>query len=840
MDAPSTTGAAIPETLGRYRLLAKIAKGGMAEVFAARSYGVHGFEKTVALKRILPRFGQDPQFVRMMVDEAKISVLLNHPNIAQILELGEQDGDYFIVMEFVPGQSLSALIKRLKETGEKVPPLEACFVVVELLQGLHAAHIQTDMTGKQAGIIHRDVSPQNLLLSFDGHVKVIDFGIARARDRLEATEVGTIKGKLRYLAPEMIDPGRFTDSGDFDHRVDVFAAGICLWELIAGRTMFPGDDELKVYDDITDGKTPDLAKEGLCEPALMKIIGKALERHLDKRYASAEEFSDELRAFVYRKDPGFTHKRVAAVLDRAFPDEKAELTSLERGMSGAEIVSLKARDKKPSASASKKNAAAPSSPPEPAETRHMRSDKHLQPPGSLGSGGDAINLAKTALVDVDAVDPDHELPRKDLAVVTLVSRQHVMATTNGSKQDRSDSSGVFSMPDDATLTISADTLREEKAKLEARQAAAAGVRAPMQASSVPSAPAPKPERVNRPTPSSSSSLPSARLDETPMTRQASSPGRVLPARDNTQVRNRLIAASAAVGVLLALGIVAVIEFVDEKPPVAIPIVEAPQTNPTPNPVANPPTNPPTNLPTNPPTNPTVAAASSTVTLTVTSQAPGAVVHVGDKSGPAPFSVEAKPGESVPVRVVANGAREEVEAIVVPKDASAAVVVDVAVHWLAVPVLVRVEPANAEVLINGDVVDKDATVDVGNALVVDISAAGHASARQELTAQPGKPLVISATLAKDKNPKKTTPPKETPPKETPPTSTKPGTLTLKTTPYWGTVTIDGKVYDEQTPLSVQLAPGKHEVTVAHPPKGLMKKFKVVIKPGETQTRMIPFE
>ena len=210
MDAPSTTGGAIPETLGRYRLLAKIAKGGMAEVFAARSYGVHGFEKTVALKRILPRFGQDPQFVRMMVDEAKISVLLNHPNIAQILELGEQDGDYFIVMEFVPGQSLSALIKRLKETNDKVPLLEACFIVVELLQGLHAAHTQSDMTGAPANIIHRDVSPQNTLLSFDGHVKVIDFGIARARDRLEATEVGTIKGKLRYLAPEMIDPGRFT------------------------------------------------------------------------------------------------------------------------------------------------------------------------------------------------------------------------------------------------------------------------------------------------------------------------------------------------------------------------------------------------------------------------------------------------------------------------------------------------------------------------------------------------------------------------------------------------------------------------------------------------------
>lgn len=323
MDAPSTTGAAIPETLGRYRLLAKIAKGGMAEVFAARSYGVHGFEKTVALKRILPRFGQDPQFVRMMVDEAKISVLLNHPNIAQILELGEQDGDYFIVMEFVPGQSLSALIKRLKETGEKVPPLEACFVVVELLQGLHAAHIQTDMTGKQAGIIHRDVSPQNLLLSFDGHVKVIDFGIARARDRLEATEVGTIKGKLRYLAPEMIDPGRFTDSGDFDHRVDVFAAGVVLFEMLAMRQRFPQQGDLEIIDAILEEETPDLTAEGV-DPELQEILEQALAKERKKRFKDAAAFAGALRGWLYARDPSFTAERLAKLMRRAFTDEGDE------------------------------------------------------------------------------------------------------------------------------------------------------------------------------------------------------------------------------------------------------------------------------------------------------------------------------------------------------------------------------------------------------------------------------------------------------------------------------------------------------------------------------------
>ena len=429
--------------IGRYRLLSKIAKGGMAEVFAARSYGAHGFEKTVALKRILPKFGRDPQFVRMMVDEAKISVLLNHPNIAQVFELGEQEGDYFIVMEFVPGQSLSAVVKRLKDVNVKLPVLDACFIVVELLQGLHAAHIQQDAAGHAAHIIHRDVSPQNTLLSFDGHVKVIDFGIARARDRLEATEVGTIKGKLRYLAPEMIDPGRFTEEGDFDHRVDVFAAGIVLWELIAARPLFPGDDELKVYDDITDGSTPDLAKEGRCDPALMKIMAKALERRLPQRYATAEAFADDLRSYVYRSDPSFTHKGVAALLDKLFADEKADMLTLERGgFAGAGGAVAKAPGKAPATSM-------------PVPESHTRSDRQLTASAATNR---AVDDGATAVANLDDLDPLGELPRqREVTVMTLVSRQQVIAG-----RAPSDSSGVFSMADDATVTVSADAVAHMK------------------------------------------------------------------------------------------------------------------------------------------------------------------------------------------------------------------------------------------------------------------------------------------------------------------------------------------------------------------------------------------
>ena len=226
------------ERLGRYVLVRRLGKGGMGEVFLAKTQGVRGFEKHVAIKRILPQYSQNNHVVNMLVDEARISVLLNHPNVVQVMELDESDGSHFIVMEYVDGHALSRLVRRLKKRGERFDPLLAAYVVIQVLDGLHAAHTQRDASGELAGIIHRDVSPQNVLLSMTGQVKVIDFGIARARDRLEATQGSQVKGKLRYMAPEQIKPS-LAGSGGIDHRVDVFAAGIMLFELLAMRQRFP-------------------------------------------------------------------------------------------------------------------------------------------------------------------------------------------------------------------------------------------------------------------------------------------------------------------------------------------------------------------------------------------------------------------------------------------------------------------------------------------------------------------------------------------------------------------------------------------------------------------------
>jgi serine/threonine protein kinase len=788
----------------------------MAEVFAARSYGAHGFEKTVALKRILPKFGHDPQFVRMMVDEAKISVLLNHPNIAQILEFGEQQGDYFIVMEFVPGQSLAAVVKRLQQEGTRLPVLESCFVVVELLQGLHSAHTQRDASGKPAHIIHRDVSPQNTLISFDGHVKVIDFGIARARDRLEATEVGTIKGKLRYLAPEMIDPGRFHPEGDFDHRVDVFAAGIVLWELVAGRTLFTGDDEMKVYDDITDGATPDLQREGRCDAALMKIIGRALERDLSRRFATAEDFADELRAYVYRSDPAFTHKRVAATLDRLFPDEKAVLLALERGQTAGAGEAEPPRDPARDAPRASSGSTASSSPSasgrgpakRPEDTRAMRSDKFPSMPTQQAA-------AATALVDRDSLDPAGALPQnREVTVMTIVSRDSVLGTASGILFPApSAAESVFSSADDATLTVSADTLRAALAA-EARDA-----RADARTAAPAMLPAPDagPRGVAAAT---------RVVDDTAPTRLRGSAGFPSP---HTRVGGRVVAASAAVGVLLALAIVGVVEVVQQRPAApafvggartAAPGTTAPGT-----------------------TAPGTTAPGTTAKVRVENRVTPTTAVITVAGKPWQPGLELEPAVPVVVEIAAPG-YVTVRRAMTP----------VAGTTLTLDEVLVAEPSATDAGVTVASLDQPVVPAPSGAVPSGAVPSGAVPSGAVPSGAVPSGAVPSPTPAPSPAREDPAPPprdagrpvgKGTPPRELMRPAPTPsvrgeGTLLVKASPYWGQVTVNGRVLDEQTPVSVRLPAGKHDVVVSHPPRGLVRRFKVTIVPGQTVTRAVSFE
>ena len=310
------------QRLGRYTLVRRLGKGGMGEVFLARSSGARGFEKQVAIKRILPQFSANTQVVNMLVDEARISVRLNHPNIVQVLELDvdESSGAHFIVMEYVEGHALSRLIRRLKKRGERFDPLVACAIVIAVLDGLQAAHTETDDDGRPAKIIHRDISPQNVLLSLGGQVKVIDFGIARARDRLEATQGSQVKGKLRYMAPEQTKPTLAGSSG-IDHRIDLFAAGTMLWEMLAMRARYPQATDLEVIDAILEEDTPDLAAEGLADGDLMSIVANATHKDRRKRFKDAAAFAAALRGYLYARDPSFSPQRVAQLMRRHFTDE---------------------------------------------------------------------------------------------------------------------------------------------------------------------------------------------------------------------------------------------------------------------------------------------------------------------------------------------------------------------------------------------------------------------------------------------------------------------------------------------------------------------------------------
>ncbi len=317
--------------LGRYHLKRRIARGGMAEVYLGSTAGAHGFEKTVAIKRILPKFADQRQFINMMVDEAKIMVLLNHPNIAQVIEFGEHGRELFIVMEYVDGHALSTLQKVMRNRNQQCDPLETCFIVAQTLRGLHAAHTQKQIDGSPANIIHRDVSPQNILISYDGHIKLVDFGVAKATDRLEETKQGTIKGKLRYLAPEIIEPATYGD-GEIDGRVDVFSAGVILYEMLAGTKLFKGNGAVEIYDAILKSEIPDLRARGVDE-ALWEIVARALERRAKYRYRTAEAFANALQTYIYRHDPGFQNSRIADLMKRYREHMLERRTELEAEVS---------------------------------------------------------------------------------------------------------------------------------------------------------------------------------------------------------------------------------------------------------------------------------------------------------------------------------------------------------------------------------------------------------------------------------------------------------------------------------------------------------------------------
>jgi serine/threonine protein kinase/tetratricopeptide (TPR) repeat protein len=298
---------------GKYKLLELIARGGMAEVFKAKSFGADGFEKVVVIKRILPELAQNQQFVEMAINEAKLAVALSHANIVQVFDLGREEDTYFIVMEFVHGMDFADALRRTRKRGER-PPIELCvYVCSETARALDYAHRRRDAQLRPLNIVHRDISPQNLLLSFEGEVKVTDFGIAKARTSIE--EAGTIKGKYAYMAPEQ------AKGQPVDARADVFALGVVLYESLTGKNPFQERTAYETLRRVQVGdKVPLAVTWPECPDELARIVEKATHPDREQRYVSAAKLYEDLAGFLYTTRKRVTSHDLAEWLERLRDD----------------------------------------------------------------------------------------------------------------------------------------------------------------------------------------------------------------------------------------------------------------------------------------------------------------------------------------------------------------------------------------------------------------------------------------------------------------------------------------------------------------------------------------
>jgi serine/threonine protein kinase len=306
------------QAFGSYQLIKKLATGGMAEVWLAKKTGIEGFERYLVVKRILPHLAEDPEFVQMFLNEAKIASRFNHPNIAQIYDLGETDGQYFIAMEFIQGEDLGRVMRRAWSTGQWIARHISLRMVADACAGLFYAHTRNDEQGRPLRVVHRDISPQNILISFDGSVKLVDFGIAKAADQVSMTKSGAIKGKFAYMAPEQ------AAGKPLDARSDIFALGLVLYELVTGVRPLKRDSELATLQAALECKIDPPSMVAEIPGELDDIVMRALAKEPDDRYADAREFQRALEQHLLNSKELATSVEVSELMAALFADRVAE------------------------------------------------------------------------------------------------------------------------------------------------------------------------------------------------------------------------------------------------------------------------------------------------------------------------------------------------------------------------------------------------------------------------------------------------------------------------------------------------------------------------------------
>jgi serine/threonine-protein kinase len=319
MTSHAINPADAPE-LGKYRLIAKLARGGMGDVYLAVAQGPGGFHKLLAVKEMRPEFVSDDRYVTMFLEEARLAARLHHPNVVQTNEVGTDCGRHYMTMEYLDGRSLYRVCKQFSKKRGELPLGAHLRVIAEALLGLHYAHELCGFDGDPLGIVHRDVSPLNVFVTFDGQAKVLDFGIAKSVDSSLETQAGILKGRLAYMAPEQ------ACASPVDRRADVYAAGVMIWEAAAGRRVWPGMGDVEIYTRILAEGPPKLLS--VCPdapPDLAAVCDRAMARRPEDRYRSAAALLEDLDRHIQKRDDAVSMRELGAMVSAAFEEERRQM-----------------------------------------------------------------------------------------------------------------------------------------------------------------------------------------------------------------------------------------------------------------------------------------------------------------------------------------------------------------------------------------------------------------------------------------------------------------------------------------------------------------------------------
>ena len=307
----------------RYRITEKIAAGGMAEVFKGVAESLQGFRKNVAIKRVLPALTKNQKFITMFLDEARLSLFLQHANIVQVFDIGHADDTYFIVMEFVDGVDLKAIMEWRRRIGRRLTIGQTIYMIMEVCKGLAYAHdLPHPETGERLGIVHRDVSPANVLISKNGEIKLADFGLAKAASQVESTDPGVVKGKMSYLSPEA------ARGENVDQRADIFSVGILLYEMLTSKRLFYGDTDYQTVELVRNAKIPPIATQNPeVEPEFEEICRKALARRTEDRFQTATDLQDALAHYLFSRGLKMIQRDISELVRSCMEDQATQSSS---------------------------------------------------------------------------------------------------------------------------------------------------------------------------------------------------------------------------------------------------------------------------------------------------------------------------------------------------------------------------------------------------------------------------------------------------------------------------------------------------------------------------------